>query len=250
MAAERQELLQEAWLGGKKGCLGALAEARAWALREVWQEEGKPDYGLLDFVASRVEKVGGENPSPSAISQFFDKIDEDKEWFPGKRAQVQYGPQPAIIGVKRRRIAQAAMTMKENKHEPTYARLCAEEPDAVVNPATGRPVDKKIIYAIFKEDCYDEHPDRPWRNMPRYAKAALTPKMMEKRLAFASLVASWRHTALWFLNHVIWADICNSILPRTEATADAQALARKGSGGWVSAVCEYYSCNLRGKQEP
>ena len=71
MAAERQQLLQESWLGGKKGCLGALAEARAWALREVWQEEGKPDYGLLDFVASRVEKGGGENPSPLSISQFF-----------------------------------------------------------------------------------------------------------------------------------------------------------------------------------
>ena len=58
MAAERQQLLQEAWLCGKKGCLGALAEGQTWALREVWQEEGKPDYGFLDFVARQVEKKG------------------------------------------------------------------------------------------------------------------------------------------------------------------------------------------------
>ena len=66
----RQELLREAWLGGRTGSLSALSEAKAWALREVWRESGKPDHGMLSFIASKVKKVGvggrsGGSPSPS-----------------------------------------------------------------------------------------------------------------------------------------------------------------------------------------
>ena len=53
MAADKQELLRDAWLGGCKGHLSALSEARAWALREVWNEAGKPDYGMCTFIAGR-----------------------------------------------------------------------------------------------------------------------------------------------------------------------------------------------------
>ena len=55
--------------------------------------------------------------------------------------------------------------------------------------------------------------------------------------------------APWFVNHVVWADICNSKLLRTEAKASAQALSRKGKRGWVSKGCEMHSANLRGKTE-
>ena len=83
----------------------------------------------------------------------------------------------------------------------------------------------------------------------RYSKAALTPDMMKKRLAFARHVRRWGHTVVWFMNHIAWTDICNSILPRTEAKASAQALSRKGKRGWVSKGCEMHSANLRGKPE-
>ena len=56
-----QSLLEEAWTGGSRGHMSAVAEARVWAVREVWREQhqGKGDYGLLSFVAARVKKVGG-----------------------------------------------------------------------------------------------------------------------------------------------------------------------------------------------
>jgi hypothetical protein len=249
MAEERQTLLREAWAGGKKGSLSALAEAKAWALREVWRQDRKTEYGMLEFIRLRVRKVKGGNPSAPALYQFFERVDGDRDWFPGKRAQTQYGPDPVLTGVKRRAIATCAMQMKTAGQEPTYALVRAACPKATINPDTGRPVDKKRVYDIFREDCRDEGGAACWEHQPRYSKTAITAPMMVKRLAFALHVHSWGHTALWYHNHVVWTDICNSILPRTEAKASAQALARKGARGWVSNGCELYCCNLRGKKE-
>ena len=47
MAKSKQELLQEAWLGGRVGTMSALTQARAWALREAWRDEhGDTIYSL------------------------------------------------------------------------------------------------------------------------------------------------------------------------------------------------------------
>ena len=106
MAADPQHVLQKAWLGGKDGSFGALAEARAWALREVWHEDGKPEYGMLVFISARVTKVGGGNPSPAAMSLFFNRVDEDVHWFPGKHNQEKRGPKPILYGAKRQAVAE------------------------------------------------------------------------------------------------------------------------------------------------
>ena len=55
----QQELLQEAWLGGRDGNLSALSQAKAWSLREVWNAEGKGKYGMFKFISERVTKIGG-----------------------------------------------------------------------------------------------------------------------------------------------------------------------------------------------
>ena len=57
------------------------------------------------------------------------------------------------------------------------------------------------------------------------------------------------HSTQWYYNSVVWTDICNSILPRTEAKAKEQALARKSKKGWISPGCQEFSRNLRGKSE-
>ena len=249
MVEKIQQLLKIAWLGGKKGSLGALAEARAWALREVWQADEKPEYGMLLFVSEHVTKVGGGNPSPQAISQLFERIDDDTAWFPGKRTQEQYGPKPILSGAKRLAVANCAMAIKGRGHEPTYARVVASCKDATLNPSTGKSVSKKRVYEVFRKDCFDEGAEHPWEHTARYSKVALTEPMMLRRMGFATFVHGWGHTGLWFHNHVVWTDICNSILPRTEKKASAQALARKGPKGWGSKGCELYSCNLKGKKE-
>ena len=52
MAVSRQELLKEAWLGGREGYMSGQTQARAWALREVWRDEnGEKTYGMLTHIA-------------------------------------------------------------------------------------------------------------------------------------------------------------------------------------------------------
>ena len=55
--------------------------------------------------------------------------------------------------------------------------------------------------------------------------------MMDKCLAFATHVQPWGRTEKWFYNNVVWTDICNSVLPRSERKTSEQALARKGRKG-------------------
>lgn len=250
-----QEQLQAAWLKGREGGLPAWEEAKAWALREVWRSEHKSDHGLLPFVAQRVVKYSedkkkqGKHPSPSAISQLYDKMDEDKEWFPGKSAQEQHGPKPILRGVKRKCVAESAMRLKARGVEPTYPKILATCPEATRNPDTKRPVHKKAVYTVLQKDCYDDTPDKPWVHKARYAKHAYTAAMMVHRLAFANHVVAWMLTDAWFYHNTVWTDICNSILPRSESKQSEQALARKGKKGWQSPGSEMFSQNLRGKQE-
>ena len=91
----RQELLKEAWLGGRQGNMSGQTQARAWALREVWKDEhGEKTYGMLTHIASKLYTITPprkkkEHPSSSALAQLFDKMDSDKEWSPGKRDQCE-----------------------------------------------------------------------------------------------------------------------------------------------------------------
>ena len=143
MAASKQEALRGAWLGGRVGTLTARDEARAWALREVWKAEGKSSYGMLTHVASKVCKIAAkgakrakrEHPSPSALSQLFDKIDTDKNWFPGKNEQEQFGPAAAISGTNQGIIARSAMAMKEQGKEPTYGLIVGNNPKCSSEPS-------------------------------------------------------------------------------------------------------------------
>ena len=229
MSGSHQDVLREAWLGGRPGELSALAEARAWALRECWRDQHESEYGMLRYIAERVEKTGGGNPSREAVRVLLGRIDADPQWYPGKVAAAKRnGPEPVLRAAKRRAVATSAERLKKSGQEPTYSRVVAQCPEATRNPQTGAPVHKKQLYAVLKQDCFDEGADEPWEHKARYSKAALTPDMMRKRFAFARHVRNWRRTVRWFRNNVVWTDICNSILPRTEAKASAQALARKG----------------------
>ena len=67
-----------------------------------------------------------------------------------------------------------------------------------------------------------------------------------KRYAWADWMRGLRRTSAWYYANVVWTDICNSVLPRTEKKATEQALARKGGKGWMSEGCEGWGCNLRG----
>ena len=128
MVLSQQDLLREAWLGGRDGNLSALSEARAWALCEVWRDGGKTDYGMFTFIAGRLKKVGGGRPTLQAVKQLLERIDGDRDWFPGKSSQQRHGPSSVITPTNQSIVARSAMSMKERGVEPTYSNLVAACP--------------------------------------------------------------------------------------------------------------------------
>eukprot|EP00973_Karenia_brevis_P053258 7403257-Karenia_brevis.AAC.1 len=70
----------------------------------------------------------------------------------------------------------------------------AQCPEATRNPDTGRAVGKKRIYDVMETRCYDEDPEKPWRNRPRLSKTMLTEQDEQKRLQWAHYMQSLRHT--------------------------------------------------------
>ena len=91
-------------------------QAKALGLREASKvvHNGKAN---LPWIAERVNKVGGGHPGASALFQFFQLVDADKDWFPGKHTGAKRGPKPLLIAAKRRRIAQFAMAGKKKRHQ-------------------------------------------------------------------------------------------------------------------------------------
>ena len=140
------------------------------------------------------------------------------------------------------------MAKKARGGDPTYGHICGNCPDAIIDPDTGKPVDKRAVYTVFRERCYDdeEHPENTWTNRARLSRVALTEALKGKRYSWASWMLGLRHTGKWYFDNLVWTDICNSVLPRTEKKAEEQALARKSGKGWMSEGCQQNNNNLRG----
>ena len=249
MAATPQETLRRLWLGGTRGTLCAREQARVWGLREAWNEEQDSTYGLHEHIRQKVKKIGGGHPTGGAVKKLLQKIDEDGDWFPGKQYGEKRGRKRVLVGPKATAIASSAKAQKTSGGEPTYASILAACPAASVNPATGEPVNKKAVYTVLRELCYDETPERTWSHQIRFARQALTEKQMEKRLAWGRYMQGLPHTPNWYYKALIWCDLCNSILPRTEQKAQELALARKGRKGWMSDGSQGRPCNVRGNRD-
>ena len=73
--------------------------------------------------------------------------------------------------------------------------------------------------------------------------------MMARRLKFGQSLQKRFRSSNWLYKHIVWTDICNSILPRSERKASEQARSRKGKKGWLSPGCEMHSSNLEGAKE-
>ena len=256
MEGSLQELLEKAWLGGRKGYLSPLSEAKAWALREAWRDAGKAEYGMCVYIAGKLWKTGEkgkkkEHPGAPAIHKMFKRMDADPDWFPGKSCQQSFGPPSVITPTNQSIVARSAMAMSSRGKEPTYPALVANNPQALLNPVTGEIVGKKRLYAILKERCFDD-PDNAedtWENRNRLSKDALTLGAKRLRLDWAHFEQDRNRRPMWYFNNLVWTDICNTILPGSEKQADAQAMARKGSKTWSSKATRRHSTKLRGKKE-
>ena len=245
-----QEALRKSWLEAPDDRLCGREQAKAWALREIWREDGKKPYGLNAFVSGKLwkQKAGKgrcAHPTPAAIGQLFQRIDSDPDWFPGKHNDEPRGPKRVLSGPKKTAVVSAAKRLKKEGSEPTYSAIVAACPAATTNPTTGEPVDKKLVYQVFREACFDEDPSDPWCHLSRLARNALDDAAMQRRLTFAVHMLRLAHSPTWYYTNLVWCDLCNSILPRTEKKALELTLARKGGKGWMSKGSKQQSQNLR-----
>ena len=158
--AERS--LESLWKDGKTGALCPWEQALAVAFRKASEDihGGTPN---MSWIASKVTKIGGGHPCRDAMRQFFDKVDADEAWYPGKHSGKKRGPAPLLTPAKRRCIAVAAMRTKAAGEEPTPPAVIARCPISTTNPQTKKPFDLKLIRKVLVTNCYDIDPDNPWR---------------------------------------------------------------------------------------
>ena len=69
---------------------------------------------MLKYIAGRLKKKGGGNPSAAALSKLFAKLDADPQWLPGKNDQTTFGPASAISPINQAIVARSAMAMAES----------------------------------------------------------------------------------------------------------------------------------------
>ena len=182
-----------------------MEQSRAWALREVHRENGIPEKKLYTKIAAKLTKAGGkkkEPPTSRAVLLLFEKIDGDDDWYPGKVAEG-CGRKPALSGLARNAIKRSAEAMKRNGGEPTFNLICGSCPEAVKNPDSGSPVDKKRVYDVFREYCYDEGAEQPWKHRNRLTKNALPDVAIEKRLQWHKFMLKRGHTAEWYYKNLV-----------------------------------------------
>jgi len=251
MASEDVPSLEKLWLGGREGNLAAWSEAKAWALREVWKETHKDStHGLNTYVAGKLYKIGSrEHPSSQAVGKLFAKMDSDRFWYPGKVYGDAGGRPCAISETNKSVVARSLMRHAEKGGEPTYAVAISLCPQATLNPQTGEPVGKKRIYDIMETKCYDEDPDKPWKNRPRLSRIMLTDTDIARRWAWGKFILGLRHTPHWYYWRLVWTDLCNNILPRSAKKAALQAQARKAGKAWMSEGSQKKNRKLRGPKE-
>ena len=122
------------------------------------------------------------------------------------------------------------MIRKERGEEVTYESAVAANPAALRNPNTGEAVGKKRVYRILSERCYDD-PDDPedtWEHTPRLANVALTDLNIRFRYEWGLwMQGEGGHTDAWYFRNLVWTDICNTLLARTEKRWNEIMLAKK-----------------------
>ena len=129
-----------------------------------------------------MRKVGGGHPTAQAFGWFYAKVDDNPEWFPGKRCGSM-GVLPNVLSAAQRH---AMMALKARGQEPTTASVIAQCPFAGFNAATQAPVDKRAAYDAMRSLCHDGDPANPWVNGALYSKTALTAEDMRRRYQWAA----------------------------------------------------------------
>ena len=117
--------------------MSPLETLKAWALRQMYLEEGYPEKGMYVKIAAKVQKVGGGTPGPDAVRKLVQKIEADPDWYPGKQLGERRGRKRALTPQARAAVKRSAEAMKAQGLEPTYPLIVARCPGAEPADRTG-----------------------------------------------------------------------------------------------------------------
>ena len=239
--------LAGAWLAGKRGSMAPIEQAKLWALRVVLRKQGEEE-DQFAWMSTQVKVVGGGHPTREAVRRFFQRVDQDEAWHPGKRGDV--GRPQALTPHKRRVIAESAMALKKRRMEPSYTTVVAQCPRATRNPQTGAAFSRGTINSVLTTDCYDHDPGKPWRFRFASKRKPLTQTMQADRRQWACRLRKEVRAgkgAAWFARNVVWIDVCSKVIPGTPQKAFEQSLAgRSKRRRLISADARCDSLNLGG----
>ena len=66
---------------------------------------------------------------------------------------------------------------------------------------------------MLTSDCYDKTPDKPWEFRYGAKRRALLPEDQEQRANWGRRLLSEDLSPAWFLQNIIWMDICSKVIP-------------------------------------
>ena len=120
--------LSEAWLTAKDGYMPPVEQAKLWALRHVLRKMGQ-DEKQYTWMSQQVSLKGGGNPGRDAVRLFFERVDADPEWFPGKKSNVGGRPRE-MTEHKEGVLAKSAMALKKwaSRRTASTASCSVEDP--------------------------------------------------------------------------------------------------------------------------
>lgn len=231
------------WHTAKAGGLSPWQQAVALGMREASKELHQQP--KLWWIAERVKKADGTHPTPSGLCQFFQRVDGDPDWFPGKISDTKRGRPPLLTPAKKRCLATSAMAIKARGDEPSVDEVIQRCPSSSFNPKTKRPFCNKTIQKkVFLEECYDFEPDHPWRFQAVLQKRYIPEDVRELRFAMAKHLLKERTQKAWWFNNVVWMDPCASIIPGSRQQYNKMRQALKGKKRYISDDAKMYSRNL------
>jgi hypothetical protein len=132
------------------------------------------------------------------VWQFFQRVDKDPRWSPGKISKTKRGRNAVLTPSKRRRLATSAMAMKACGEEPSVEEVIQRYPASALNPKTNKPFTRRWIQRkVFLEDCYDFDLDSPWRFQAVLQKRFIPADVRKQRLDMAKLLLKDVRKAAW-----------------------------------------------------
>lgn len=181
--------------GTKAGHLSPWETCKAFALHTALQTiEATLQTRACDLLGERTNAwigkhlrvKGGGCPTEGAVVKAIERCQE-KGWYPGKAESKSGGRPPVYTTRQKRKLAEAAMTLKRNIVRPTPARVRAQVPRTCVHPESGEPASDYTVYSISKTMCHDDFEDDPWRYLNTVTKDYLPEAMKPKRVKWPSV---------------------------------------------------------------